>query len=127
MGAVQIQKGARQDRGVGRSQAQVGQGRGGVEQRIGQGFLHVDDHAFRIARRQRGQIDAEFLRQTQQHARGNRTVVVFHLRQIGQRHPQPFGKAPLGQPAAAPRFAQRGACIDFLSGHDDPPSLQKPP
>ena len=121
IGAVQIQKGARQRGRVRGGQPQIGQRRRGLgKHRVGQRLAHVRHQPFAFARGQFGHVQPEFLRQRQHHRRRNRAVVVLHLVQIGQRHAQLVGKDLLRQRQPAAQFAQLGPGIELLGGHGAP-------
>ena len=124
IGAVQVQKGAGQRRGVRSCQPQVRQRRGlWPEHRVRQRLAHVADQAFAVAGAQPGHVKAELLRQRQHHAGRNRAMVVFHLVQIGQRHAKLFCKGLLRQSETTPHFAKGRARIEFLHLHRLPPPI----
>ena len=118
IGAVQLQERPRQRRRIGGRQPQIGQRRRIVaKHRIGQRLAHVAHHPLGIARAQFGDVEAEFLRQRQNHRRAHGPVVVLHLVEIGQRHAQLAREILLRQAQSLPRLAQLGPGIEFLDCH----------
>lgn len=90
---VQFQKGARQGRGVGGGQPQVGQGRRCAgKDRIAESFAHVGDQTFAVSRAQLRHVETEFGGKREDNRGADRAVVVFHLVEIGQRDVEPRGK-----------------------------------
>ncbi len=118
IGAVQLQKGARQRRCVRGGKPQIGQRwRLVAEDPICQRLAHVRHQPLGIAGAQFRHVKAEFLRQRQHHRRRERPVVVLHLVEIGQRHAQLGGEFLLRQPEPLARFAELGPGIELARGH----------
>ncbi len=118
IGAVQVEKGARQCGCVRGREPQVGQRRGGVaEDRVGQRLAHVADKAFVVAGGQFRHVETEFLRQRQHHPCRHRAVVVFHLVEIGQRDAKFRRERLLRQADAVAHLAQLRAGVELLRGH----------
>lgn len=94
VGAVQFEKGAGHGGGVGGRQAQVAEAGDVVgEDGVGQRLAHVGHQPFGVAGGQFRDVEAEFLRQRQDHRGGDRAVVVLHLVQIGQETPSLAAKS----------------------------------
>ncbi len=119
MGAVEGEEGASESGRVRGDELHVAKRRRRrLEQRIGQRLAHVGDDAFGRPRRELDHVDPELLGEAEYDAGRHRPVVVLHLVEVGQRHPELCRVLGLLQPQAGADFPELDPGIELARrGH----------